>query len=470
MNRFKSLLPYGVLFILILPFLLLSIYAQPSYDDFSIFVAYKEHEGFFNFLSYWFNEWSGRYVAFSLAWFLEPLNHGLVNYYGINSVIFLTLFLVSLYLFLSRIIHQSNKENTGWLLVGLIFLYFNKLTSPFEFIYWLPSAISYTLGLILCLFLGWVQLGDQQKNRWSILIITSIIGFISTGSAEIIGLIILFNLGLPLFMDLVFNRDIPKWNKIIPLFLTILGILIVYFAPGNLVRASKLSDFGMSNLSIAESLVLAFKNIFTIVKDTFIISPFLLLIVFLFSDSIKINEKFNKHLNGIIKVLFWIAAHFLMIICFATVVIKQNGYLPGRVQNLVTIYLLIWTLISILILKERFIFFNRLQIRSNVIIPIAVIFYLIFQTISSQNRFSRAIYELTSGTASNYKKEANQLYDDCKMNQGKDLVISPFVNRPNSIFSNDLNTDPNHWENRHFSKCFNIKSIRVDSTLTKEFN
>lgn len=469
MNRFRSLLPYGVLFILTLPFLLLSQYAQPSYDDFSIYVAYIENEGFFNFLSYWFNDWSGRYVAFSLAWFMEPLNHGLVNYYGINSVIFLSLFVVSLYLFLSRILHQSNKENTGWLLVGIMFLFLNKLPSPFEFIYWLPSAISYTLGLILCLFLGWIQLGDYPKNRLSILIITSIIGFISTGTAEIIGLIILFNLGLPLFMDLIFNRNFPKLNKIIPVLLTIVGILIVYFAPGNLMRASKLSAFGMSNLSIVESLVLSLKNIFNIVKDSFILSPFLLLIVFLFSNSVKINEKFNKHLNGIVKVFFWIAAHLLMIICFATVVIKQNGYLPDRVQNLVSIYLLIWILISILVLKERFVFLNKLQIQqNNVIIPIAMVLYLFFQTISTQNRFSRAISELTSGTASNYKKEVNQLYDQCKMNPGKDLVISPFVNRPNSIFSNDLNTDPTHWENRHFSKCFNIKSIRVDSTQTKE--
>jgi hypothetical protein len=450
--------------ILLAPFILVTKYNLPSYDDYAVPEIINKM-GYFKTQWHWYLNWTGRYSADFIIGLIHPMIYSKsgIALYGFFSAIILIGFVIALYKFLASLLPSASLGNKLSALTGLLFIYLFEMPSPTEGFYWMVGAWTYTFGVIIALQLGTELINYTKKTSKLRLFYLILLAVLLPGTSEVIDLIFLSSYCLVLSLVCVQRREIERINFLI---LGILAVftLISFLAPGNAARALSVVEAGAASKDPSIVLPETFKYAIKHIVQWVVLGPFMIIAFLSISYIPNLKNDLLKLVNNWVKFGYWIIASNLFVIIFIFPVLWSSGIAPDRIYNPIALYYIIVTLLSFMFL------FNLLRInRFELPMPAALIIsaFLFGYTLSSQNRISRIWIEVRTGEAKAYYAEMQEIYAMCKSNPGEKIVIRPMKNRPNTIFINDLHINQNHWENQFFSKFHGIESARTgDSTLT----
>ena len=157
------------------PFLLLTAFNQPFFDDFRNGYWMREH-GTWGVQLWLFQTWTGRFITTFIMTVLNPVAYG---WLGGVKVVAATAFVAqwaSLAYFLRTLLHTALKAACSWSqafwATGLLLVLFcNAAPVPFSFLYWFCGIVAYQLPLIglltftaLALRAGWGPVRARWRN------------------------------------------------------------------------------------------------------------------------------------------------------------------------------------------------------------------------------------------------------------------------------------------------------------------
>lgn len=451
--------------ICILPFLVLSSFVQPQYDDFSVWAVLDSHN-YFEAQSYWYNQWTGRYTAHALMGLFHPIVYNNLSMLGMVSVIMQAAFFLSLFYFIKNILPKKSSLLDVCLVFSTLLLVFIwQIPSPAEAFYWIPATFSYQLGLILIFWFFGLLWGNISKLSKKQLVVLGILAFLIPGTCEI-DLLIFATL---LFSTFVFQylkeKSVPR-NLIILLGIAAVFSLISILAPGNSARSGAIQSIpGAQPGNIGFTIVAAIKIVKGQLLPLFLKSPLLILsILFVwFISKLKWNTNSKKsfwHLAA--YKLIWLGLYFFLHLPF----IFKAGieYMPGRVLNL-TQFLFIagWFGFLAILVNYYQVTREKNSYLSFYFFVVSTLFIVI--NLILPNKIQSAIRDYTSGNASNYKAIMERRYTLFESSKGEDVVVEPLENIPFTIFIADVTDNPAEDRNKLVSMYFNLKSVKSDSTL-----
>jgi hypothetical protein len=458
-NQKKEFLGFILIILIISPFIYISQYSFPSYDDYN-FVNLYNKLGFIKTQLMWYFEWSGRYTSSAIIGIIHPMNFGYSGlfFYFVPSIVIIIGLVISLFRFISELFPTAEKSQKLFFLAGILFTYLFIMPSPVQGFYWLVGAWIYMLALITALEFSilLIKLNDKYSKRQ--LAFALIFAIILPGMCEIVDVLFISTYMLILFLTFIKKQSISKVNILVLIvFLIFTGV--AFGAPGNGARAQTVVNSGLASknlfLILFETVKIGFKYMF---KWTFL-SP--MLVLFVFSGPIlnHLREDFKSLISSRISLL--ILSFSVLFIVFLSIfpVLWSSGIAPDRIYNPIALFYLISVIISLYFWSK--LIFKKFDFHLSTSSVIVISIFLFFYTIIGRNNFSRILIELKSGMAKNYAMEMRSQYQLCKDNPQGNIVFTPVKNRPNTIFINDLHCDSTHWENQSFSIFHGISSAKT---------
>jgi hypothetical protein len=243
----------AVLIILSSLFLVACFYAIPSADDYCYAGVFK-NKGLINSQIYWYNNWSGRYIA-NLLLSLTPVDHAFVVFYRTSLLIVNFSLFLTIYYLLNNIptVYPTAPAANVTLSASVILVSSLLYREPVENIYWAGGVFTYQISLIFILLAvaTLLKLIDHQAEvpSYSRTIIILAL-FITCGLNETISLILLGINAFTITYLVVIRRAVPSILYSSMFFSTIF-FLFVYFAPGNAVRESTIPNPNAHNILYA---------------------------------------------------------------------------------------------------------------------------------------------------------------------------------------------------------------------------
>lgn len=172
-SRLRLLLPRLGIFLALAPFLLLTAFNQPFFDDFRNGYWMREH-GTWGVQLWLFQTWTGRFTTTFIMTVLNPVAYGWLGGVKVVAAAAFVAQWASLAHLLRALWHVALRKACSWSqalwAVGLLLaLFCNAAPSPFSFLYWFCGIVAYQLPLMgllnftaLALRAGW----GPEATRW----------------------------------------------------------------------------------------------------------------------------------------------------------------------------------------------------------------------------------------------------------------------------------------------------------------
>ena len=462
----KSTVNYIFLILLVLvllPYLLISLYTNPILDDF-VGANNVLKNGLFNAWKDMYNSCSGRYTADFFV-VITPVSFADLSYYKLLPVIIILLTLGSTYYFLYTITHNV----TGLLhlsISSLVFtlLYFYQMPSLFQGVYWYTSVANYQIGIIFLLFyfafLYRFYMTNGKKTSHFILLL--ILYIITIGINEILFLIS-FTFQLYLLW---------KWyskNKKIDMFLTtilcasLLFITISYFAKGNSIRAAHYPN----QHQLVHSLLFTTAQMVRFLLEwlnSSVIFLITILYVFGFYNYVSylpvFKNSFKLHISHIIIFILAVLFYSIFLPYWATGILGQH-----RTINIAYFFFIILWFALVTLLANRYEFIIR-GLSSNteikkikIIIAIALISMLF-----TQKNGYLVNSDLVSKRAYKYNEQLKKRYETLKNSHlmNEDICyLKKIDDLPLSIGLWDISEENDKWINKSYELFFGVNRVEL---------
>ncbi len=226
------------------PFLLLTAFNQPFFDDFRNAYWMREH-GTWGTQLWLFQTWTGRFTTTFIMTALNPVAYGwLAGVKAVAAALFVAQW-ASLAHLLRALLHTALRgscswSRAGWLAALLLGLFCNAAPAPFSFLYWFCGAVAYQIPLIgllnftaLALRAGW----GPEPARWRNAALACFpLLFALTGNeltlVQTAPVLALLGIALP-------PAGRPKWA--LWLAMGAVAVAIAAAAPGNWARAAAMA-------------------------------------------------------------------------------------------------------------------------------------------------------------------------------------------------------------------------------------
>ena len=174
-SRLRTLLLRLALVLALAPFLVLTVFTQPFFDDFRNAYWARAH-GLWGVQGWLFATWTGRFTSTFFMTVLNPVTYGWLG--GVKAVAagLLVLQWASIAHFLRALLHTALRVScswgtAGWAAAALLALFCNAAPAPFSFLYWFCGAVAYQIPLIgllnfaaLALRVGWGPAPGQWRT------------------------------------------------------------------------------------------------------------------------------------------------------------------------------------------------------------------------------------------------------------------------------------------------------------------
>lgn len=467
-----QIVPYMLLAIcmaVLLVFALLAQYAHPSSDDFCMASGVGQH-GLPGQLWLHYFEWSGRYAGNAL-YAIYPVIFGMFDGYKYIPTMVMLAFFSATAFFLSALFRISIS---AWpvLLISLCFtsIFILGMMSPASSLYWMAGALSYQPANILTLvLLGlMVRLADRQKDsrNYSVLLAVLLlvtvfaIGTNETSMLAVTGIAIL-GVVLHLRSGLVILKP---WLFILATALVCFAM--VYFSPGNVVRAA---DFPLRHdlsRSIAGSLSVGLKILWLWISNPVLIISSMLA-PFAISKLLQLSDRWFTISKMMIVVL--ISGTLLMpIILQFPAWWSMGGWPPARtVDAIYFLFLLCWYL-SIAAITVRYLHQGKWQVFMQPYKPGAPLALLLLAILFTAAVLQSKSYQLArtdlfhlARPYDEYMNERYQQIERAKVNGQHYLAVADYQQEyPRSIYFNDILHNPDDWRNDCYAAYFGLDKIR----------
>ncbi len=239
-----------------LPILYISFFSFPMVDDYEFGLRAKEivateNANLFSVLKGAFDttidtylNWQGMYGAT----FFSAVHPGVFGeqYYFLTTWILLVVSLIAFLFFGIKLLSLLNvdKKTACFLSFILWFFYIQTMPNPREGLFWFNGGIAYVGFFSLALINVTLLISNYNKDtKISAIVATSILGFIVSGGNVLTALCHLLVIILLILYILFFENDKKKSKPVFIAFIfSLIGFLLVCFAPGNAVRQAAIAD------------------------------------------------------------------------------------------------------------------------------------------------------------------------------------------------------------------------------------
>lgn len=437
--------------ICIIPLLFLSLYNNPTNDDYTYAIRNQDTNLLTTILNT-YKHWSGRYFATAISE-INPLIYNSLTAYKIYPIFIILAFSFSFFYLINTLYKKYFSKITIISLSSLLILtYLVKSPSIVESFYWFSGYITYTIPIITNLIL--LAYLTKKRNIFNF-IINSILIFITVGSNEI-SAIIVFTILLYINIESYKNKEINKYYLYL-LIISILCIAIVILSPGNFLRISVQNS--SYNTNIIWTLIIS--TLQTIISF-FAWGPILLLIsiIYTYLWGIKISHYNINIFNTKLKTFFI----FFVSTLFLTHIPPSFGIgsvVIGRIANVVFVFFIIsWIYMTQLFINKYK--KNIISIENNLYykyIIISAIFIFVFNNIFDiNNNIATSYVDLVTGKAKNYNEQLKKRYQLINNNNSNEYSIKlpSLKNPPKTIYFKDISEDIHFWANidcKNYWKC-----------------
>ncbi|MFV9615989.1 MAG: DUF6056 family protein [Gammaproteobacteria bacterium] len=453
----------------VLVFVMLAQYSHPSSDDFCMASGVNDF-GLIRHLWDHYFEWSGRYTSNTL-YAIYPVIFGLFDGYKFIPAVVLLMFFIATAFFLSRLFNVSVVARPV-LLSSLCFIsvYLLGMMSPASSLYWMAGALTYqSANILFFVVLGlMLQLADRQKsaknsfNSFAVLLLVLVFA-IGTNETSMLALTGLALLGVVLHLRS--GRAILKpWLVI--LVVALVCFSVVYYSPGNVIRAA---DFPLRHdlsRSLNGSLSVGFKILWLWLSN-----PVLIVSSFLAPFAISSLTLLSAR-------SFAVSKRMVVILVLATLAMpvllqfpawwSMGGWPPARTQDAIYFLFLVGWYLSIGAFTIHYLCKGkRSQVRSTYSPGSAVILVLLAGLFTAAALESHA-YQLAKADlfhlARPYDEYLNMRYkiiEQAEADGQRYLAVPDYqLELPRTIFFNDIMFKPNHWRNVCYADYFGLEKIK----------
>ena len=350
--------------------------------------------------------------------------------------------------------------------VSYFVLFWSMHPAPGQSFYWFTGSVEYQLNLSLTLLLLALLLHrPKATGSWQRVLQSALapaIGFLVAGIHELVGSM----LAVTLLVGAVVTRKIGHPNRRLwawAAVFSLLGLLLVAFAPGN--QARRISNFPDGyNLPLTLWLTLwqAIKAVTVWICDVKLLLATLLFILHPAIRSIRTDWRLPGRMS--IKWLILGIWVLLLAIGFGAPSWITGQEMAGRTLSTVYYVFLLGWFVTV------FVFTRGLDFRS----IIAKEYLLLFRSLTL------VLYSLSVATTGNarvaihdlvhraipWREAIEERYDTVRGAEGKgvaEVFLPTLPDRPR-IFGRelgDITRDPTHWSNACFANFFGLRSVRL---------
>lgn len=463
----------------ILPFVLISFYIHPHYDDYD-FINKLSGKNIFNCTWYWYNTWSGRYSSIFITNILT-LGANNIKLYRLYPIVLIMLFNGALLLLFKQVFNST--ISFGKLIIVSTFffvVYLYKMPEVTTGFFYMVCAYVSSLGTIAFIALLAILLAilkEEKPIRKIFKTITGIILAIFIGGSYEPTMATAASFLSLLCLILIYKRD-ENWRYFLIITLVVIGFaLLSVIAPGNKVR-------GGENLFSEEKISFIKIILFSIIRGVNLIintlqNPLLLLSTIVFipiaNHIYNTNHVIKKYLN-IHPVLPLIAIIVVPAVSFFPSV--WSNHTPPRVSNQIYMFVLLcWFLfiqVCVVYLIERGVV---LKVTKKFIFLIKILIILCLIPSLTNKNIGRAYSDLFT-KASLYDQQLYNRYDlikQLKKEKENNIEVPPLFNEcsnyPLTIYYNfqELGTNPNETVNKIYARYWNVDSITIQNTDCIDF-
>ena len=455
----KELFYKGILVILLIPFIISSFYTYPSIDDYSMYNnLVTNSKGWFDGAISIYLNWQGTYTAnFILSAFLNGFGFNMLAIRILLSLI-TTFFFYSIYRLLKTIFEYFELDYLIFYLIFLVIVFIGVNSVSYnEAFFWFVGSTSYTLPFACGLFGLNFFINFLKTNKKPDLILSSIFGFISVGSALVmVASICSFYLVL-LIYKYVNSKEIKIYYAI-PFIMTLVGVVINILSPGNFKRIEIFdSTTSISNIILfVGCLKWVVKRFLNLIENQYLISGLVITIFLLFKSNS--NKKLN--INPLVMIILPTLIPYVTLFPFIFGY-KSLTYFATRaffiLDVTIVLTLLAYVIYTALWVKQRY----SIKINKNFgyfISVVVLIINLIFANPTSTPYFIM-IKELTNGTLKNALKTNTRIMNEIEISSEQDYVITEEFVATKTLINHIITEDPNFWVNMSIAEYYNKNTI-----------
>ncbi len=466
-RKLGSYLNLGLLAVVLLPLLALSYYNHPSAADDYGYIDTVFKFGWLEAMHYYYTGWTGRYFGILLNHSNPLLFHSIAGFKVLP--VFLMAGLIGVLYGLVRHLTPtlSRLAHLGFAGV-LFFLFIQKIPSLAGFFYWMAAFVTYTIPSILTfgwiiVVLRWYRL-DTRRMKILTGVLAGFLAFAIIGSSEANLLTILILIAGFCGYRLLFQRQIDGL-MIGVVAAAALGCFLYFTAPGLDVRLGGNPLGG----NIPTSFVNSFRMLGILTLGWITKTP-----LFLFTAVwLLVLSRITPLARLRFAVPFWYV--FLLYIGILAAQLFTSYYGIGidpteREVNVVYLFFLVGWFYVIGVLFQWTSQKTELP-ELSLISQYILVGLLSLQIVISlyQSVPVRLAYgDLLSGRAAAYDTELYQRYDLIKSSPTPIVYVPALKNRPQSLYTDDLNENPDHWWNKLMAGYFGKKAIYLQAEKANE--
>lgn len=432
------------------PFIIISIFNNPSADDFC-YNNYTRDLGYLNTQVEAYTNWTGRYFATAIISSKVFLSSSFLIYKAF-PIFLLIFFCQSIYHLCSSAFISLSKKNRLVLTFLITVLYLLQMESTAEGFYWLAGSVTYQLSIISSIFLFsfLIKLLTTSQNRY--LLYSILFSFAVVGLNEIAMMYIGLIIGTIFFYHSFSKKAINYKLLLLIVFICICAAFVV-LSPGSVARANTYPG----NQQLIYSLLKTLNSFKTNIGNWL---PSILIAVLLFFEHFqKENVQINSKIFDV-----KLAIPFLIVISFPLIGVFPIYYslkwVPARALNLVYFFFLMG------LLYMAFVLFFRLKRNKTDFLTFSkwtriFLIVLILIRLGGNNNIRTAYADLLSGKAYAYDQSLKKRYEIILENKAQQIVVPKLENLPKTIHFEDIREDSNHWINQCYESYFKIEDIKV---------
>ena len=453
----------------LLVFVLLGQYAQPSSDDFCMASGVSQ-QGLLTQLWNHYLEWSGRYSSNAL-YAIYPLILGLFDGYRfIPALVIAALFLATAFL-LSTLFRTGLFVRPVLLAsAGFVCVYLLGLMSPASSLYWMAGAFTYQTANVLFLvaLALMVRLADRQNSGeqyLSLLVVLIVVVVIAIGANETSMLVI-----TALAVTGVVSRLGSARQTLLPwllvLVVSLLCFAIVYYSPGNTIRAA---DFPLRHdllRSIQGSFSVGTKILWIWISDPVLLvssalAPFA--VSALFQASARQSPSAVDVLSGPHIALLALCTFTLPVVLQFPAWWSMGGWPPARTVDAIYFLFLVCWFLTISAITQRYLVDAWTRSYPQLTAVAVLILSVLFTAVALENKTFKLAKTDLFNLARPYHEYLNERYGQIHraLADGQHrLVVADYKHElPRSIFFNDIMQNPGHWRNSCYADYFGLEQI-----------
>ncbi|MCG6939476.1 MAG: DUF6056 family protein [Gammaproteobacteria bacterium] len=460
----------------VLVFILLGQYSHPSSDDFCM-ASGVNNAGLFRHLWDHYFEWSGRYTGNALYGIYPAVFDLFSAYKFIPALLMLALFFA--FGFLLSSVFRVSQFSWPILLFSLCFLcvFLLGMMSPASSLFWMAGAFTYqTANTLILVIVGlMIKLADRQndnKNYGRLLtaLLLAMAAAIGTNETSMLALT-----GLALFG--VAARLRSGWTILKPwlavFLLALLCFAVVYFSPGNTIRAA---DFPLRHdltRSMDGSLSVGLKILWLWISNPLLIVSSLLA-PFAISRLLQISD---RHYTGR---LLHVSRSVIVILILNTLLMpfvlqfpawwSMGGWPPARTVDVIYFLFLISWFLAIGAITLRYLCVSKQGAATLPAGPAVTVAILLLSAAFAATALESKAYRLAltdlfhlARPYDDYLQARYKQIVETKARGQRYLVVPDYQQElPRSIFFNDIMHSPNHWRNVCYADYFDLEKIKRD--------